>query len=323
MNITRRASLLAPLALAAPSLARARAAWPAERGPVRVIVPLAAGGTADFLARTVAQKLQEGTGLAFAVENRTGGGGAIGWAATARAAADGTTIGVVDNALPIALAMNRDIGFDARTELEFITQMALFPPILCVSNSLPVSNLAEFIAYARARPGELFYGSGGLGSVPHLQAELLQEMTGIRLNHVPYRGMAQAVTDLIGGRLAFIAPVFPTAAGQLRAGAMRPIAVGAPERIAVLPDVPTAREQGVDFVSSASFGLAAPRGTAPATASRMREVVRTVAGEELGRRMAETGGRLVLNTGAEYRAAVEAETRIWGRIIRERNITPE
>jgi tripartite-type tricarboxylate transporter receptor subunit TctC len=321
MIISRRAALAAPLALAAP--ARAQAGWPAERGPVRVIVPLAAGGTADFLARTVAQKLQEGTGLAFAVENRTGGGGAIGWSATARATADGTTIGVLDNSLPIAMAMGRDIGFDPRTELEFITQMAQFPPILCVNNSLPVTNLQEFVAYARARPGELFFGSGGQGSVPHLQAELLQDIAGIRMSHVPYRGMAQAMTDLIGGRLAFAIPVFPTAAGQLRAGAMRPIAVGAPERIAVLPDVPTAREQGVDFVSSAGFGLAAPRGTAPATAARMRDIVRAMAGEELGRRMAETGGRLVLNPGAEYRAEVEAEAQVWARIIRERNITPE
>ncbi|MCG7361512.1 tripartite tricarboxylate transporter substrate binding protein [Roseomonas sp. ACRSG] len=330
-RLTRRGAALllagAPALLARPALVRAatssRPAWPADR-PVRVIVPLAAGGTADFLARHLASRLQELTGQSFVVENRTGGGGAVGWQAVARAAPDATTVLLTDNSLAIAAAAGRDVGFDPRQDLEPVSLLAQYPPLLTAAPSLPVQDLKGFLAYAKARPGQLFYGSGGIGSVPHLQAELLQEAAGIRLNHVSYRGMAQAVTDLIGGQVQFILPVYPTVAGQLRGGALKPMAVGAAERLPALPDLPTAREQGLDFVHHAWFGLLAPRGTPQEALAGMQAVMASaMSGQDFGRRLEETGATVPGAETAAFREAMASEIALWSRVLREHNIKVE
>ncbi len=327
-----RRRTLAGLLLAAPALlpragraqGSARPQWPADR-PVRLIVPLAAGGTADFLARHLAARMQEITGQSFVVENRTGGGGTVGWQAVARAAPDATTVLVMDNSLSIAAAAGRELGFDARQDLEPVAMLAQFPPIMSVHPSLPVQDLPGFIEYAKARPERVFYGSGGIGSVPHLQVELLQSITGIRLNHVAYRGMAQAVTDLIAGQVQLIFPVFPTAAAQLRDGAIKPLAVGtASARIPALPNVPTAREQGVDFNNQAFFGMMAPRGTTPAQLAAMQAVVAAAAPDAAFRRRLEEMGALLPDASTPpFRTMLEDEVTLWTRLLRERGIKVE
>jgi tripartite-type tricarboxylate transporter receptor subunit TctC len=326
-RLTRRGAALllaaAPALLPRRSAAQARLAWPADR-PVRIIVPLAAGGTADFLARHLANRLQELTGQSFVVENRTGGGGAVGWQAVARAAPDASTVLLTDNALAIATAAGRDLGFDPRNDLEPVSLLAQYPPLMMAGPSLPVQDLPGFVAYAKSRPGQLFYGSGGIGSVPHLQAELLQETAGIRLNHVSYRGMAQAVTDLLAGQLQFILPVYPTVAGQLRGGTLKPMAVGAVARLPALPDVPTAREMGIDFVHHAWFGLLAPRGTTPEALAAMQAVLAAaMGGQDFGRRLEETGATVPAADTATFRAAIAAEIALWSRVLREHNIRVE
>ncbi|MFT8246898.1 Bug family tripartite tricarboxylate transporter substrate binding protein [Roseomonas sp. BN140053] len=329
-STTRRGALaaaLGALALGRRSLAQGAApplSWPAER-PVRLIVPLAAGGTSDFLARSLGNRLSELTGVTFVVENRTGGGGAVGWQAVARSAPDGTTIGLMDNALPIALALGRELGFDPRTELEPVSLLVNYAPVVVVSPSLPVTDLAGFVNYARQRPGELFFGSGGGGSSTHLQTELFQEVAGLRLNHVSYRGMAQAVTDLVGGRLQLLVSGVPTVLGQLRSGALRALAVGTEgPRLAVLPAVPSARETGLDFVVQSSFGIAAPRGTPAPTLARMQAAMAAaLASPELRQRLEESGGAAVGSTPEEYRRAILEEAERWTRIVRERGIQAE
>ena len=326
-RLTRRATVLA---LAAPALlpcrvlAQGTTPWPADK-PVRLVVTLAAGGTADFLARGLAQRLQEVTGNSFVVENRTGGSGAVGWQAAARAAPDATTLLVMDNSLPIAAAAGRDLGFNLARDLEAVWPLAQYAPIVVVNPSLPVADLKGFVDYAKARPGALFFGSNGIGSVTHLQTELLQAATGMRLNHVSYRGMAQAATDLVGGQVQVMLPVFPTVAGQIRGGALKPIAVGTDgPRVPALPNVPSAREQGVDFAESTWFGLMAPRGLSREALSAMQAALAAAGTSEAYRRRLEESGATVPDANAtSFGDTINREVGLWTRVLRERNITLE
>lgn len=323
--ITRRA---AALLLAAPALlprrVRAQAPWPSDK-PVRLVVTLAPGGTADFLARGLAQRLQEVTGLNFVVENRTGGSGAVGWQAAARAAPDAATLLVMDNSLPIAAAAGRDIGFNLARDLEPVWPLAQYAPIVVVNPALPVTDLRSFVDYAKARPGALFYGSNGIGSVTHLQTELLQAATGMRLNHVSYRGMAQAATDLVAGQVHVMLPVFPTVAGQIRGGALKPIAVSTEgPRIPALPEVPSAREGGIDFAEGTWFGLMAPRGTPREALATMRAALAAAAsGEAYRRRLEESGATVPDGRASPFGDTVTREVALWTRVLRERNIAIE
>ncbi|MFT8246066.1 Bug family tripartite tricarboxylate transporter substrate binding protein [Roseomonas sp. BN140053] len=332
VSLSRRAALTGTLAL--PFLANRAASqgrqpaghvtWPSNR-PVRVIVPLAAGGTSDFLARSVGARLQEMTGQSFAVENRTGGGQAVGWQAGARAVPDGTTVTMCDNSLPLAVALGRDLGFDPRAELAPVTMLAEYAPILMVNPSLPVRDLREFVAYAKDRPGQLFYGSNGVGAIPHLQAELLQDVAGIRLNHVSYRGLAQAATDLMAGQIHLVIAAIPTILGQMRSGTLRAIAVATQgPRVPAAADVPSAREQGIDFTSTNWFGMMAPQGTPPDIVASMQTTIAAALGDpDLRRRIEESGGTPASSTPDDFRHSVDAEIASWTRIVREKNIKAE
>lgn len=321
-------------ALASPALLRAasaqgpatgpgRVAWPSDKA-VRIIVPLAAGGTADFLARLLAARLGEVTGASFVVENRTGGSGAVGWLAGARAAADGATLLMMDNSLPISAAAGRDLGFDARADLEPLWLLAGFAPIVLVSAASPARDLRGFVEFAKARPDGLFFGTNGIGSVTHLQTELLMEATGIRLAHVPYRGMAQAVTDLIAGQIHLMMLVFPTVAGQVRSGAARALAVAAEVRTPAMPDVPTVREAGFDFAQGTWFGLMVPRGTAASARSAMQAALgAAMSGEAFRTRLEEAGATVPANEAGTFAGVFARELELWPRVLRERNIRVE
>ncbi|MFT8246826.1 Bug family tripartite tricarboxylate transporter substrate binding protein [Roseomonas sp. BN140053] len=282
-------------------------------------------GTSDFLARSVGARLQEMTGQSFAVENRTGGGQAVGWQAGARAVPDGTTVTMCDNSLPSAVALGRDLGFDPRAEPVPVTMLAEYAPILMVNPSLPVRVLREFVAYAKERPGQLFYGSNGVGAIPHLQAELLQDVTGIRMNHVSYRGLAQAATDLMGGQIHLVIAAIPTILGQMRSGTLRAIAVATQgPRVPAAADVPSVRELGIDFTNTNWFGVMAPQATPPEIVARMQTTIAAALGDpDLRRRIEESGGTSAGSTPDEFRRSVDAETASWTRIVREKNIKPE
>jgi tripartite-type tricarboxylate transporter receptor subunit TctC len=320
--IARRALLASSLAL--PSIARAQAApWPGDR-QVKVIVPLAPGGTADVFARLLSARLTEHAGGrgAVVVENRTGGGNAVGWQAAARAAPDGNTLLMTDNSLAMAVPLRRDLGFDPRTDLVPVSRVADLAPVICVPDKSPIRTISDLVAAARARPGEMFYGSGGIGSAPHLATELLQEVAGIRMTHVSYRGMAQATQDLSAGRVQLAIAALPTVAGLLRdGGQIRVIAVGTAERAPALPDIPTVREAGLDYDLAFWFGLFAPRGTPADMAAAMSQAFVQVAREpSVTARLQELGAKVVAGDPESFRSDIMSEIAIWERIVRERKI---
>ncbi len=325
-TLARRAVLpllAAPAILPRRALGQGRALWPSDK-PVRIVVPLAAGGTSDFLARSLANRMQEATGQSFVVENRTGGAGAVGWQAGVRAAPDGTTLTVVDNALAISAAAGRDLGFDVRTDLEPLWLLALFAPIIVVAPNAPGRDLRGFVDHVKSRPDALFYGSNGIGSAVHLKTEVLLGVTGMRMGHVPYRGMAPATTDLIAGQIQMILPVFPTVSGQIRSGALRPLAVSATERVPALPDVPTAREAGVDFAEQTWFGLVLPRGTPPEMRAAMHASLTAATTEEtFRRRLEELGATVPANAPDTFRTTFTRELDHWPRVMRDRGIRIE
>ncbi|MBY0337454.1 MAG: tripartite tricarboxylate transporter substrate binding protein [Acetobacteraceae bacterium] len=323
----RRPLLLA--ALAAPTLARAQSAppgaWPRER-PVRLVVTYPPGGTTDFVARAFAQRLSEQLGQSVVVENRTGGGGAVGWGAVVRAAPDGYTLLVTDNSLATAPPLMPQLGFDPLADLTPVSLLVDYATVFVVPAELPARSWPEFLALSRRRgAGDVFYGSMGVGSSPHLYSELLQDLAQVRMTHVPFRGMGPALTDLLAGRIQLLAAAPPTVLGALRGGTVRAIAVStAGGRIPALPDVPTFRELGLDFTYSYWYGLLGPRGLEPAIAQRLdEEVRRALAAPGFRDRFIEQGALPVAGNGEALAATMRGELARWGELIRTKDIRLE
>jgi tripartite-type tricarboxylate transporter receptor subunit TctC len=245
--------------LAVPALARAQA-YPDR--PIRMIVPGPAAGAGDLVTRIVTERMQRPLGQPIAVENRPGAGTNIGMAMVARAAPDGYTLGLPSVAShAVNRWLYRTLPFDPVADFAPIGLMALVPNLMVVSPSLPVTNVSEFIVYARARPGELNYGSVGAGSSQHLAGVQFDMITGTRMTHVPYNQGGQMNTDLMEGRVQVLFQSVSAVAELARAGRVRALACTGAERLAAFPDVPTLREAGVDIVTTGWFGLAAPAGT--------------------------------------------------------------
>jgi len=320
----RALAALAALAGLAALPAEAQApAWPRER-QVRLIVTYPPGGTSDFVARFLAQRLQEQTGQPFVVENRSGGGGVVGWTAAVRAPADGTTFLLTDNSLATAPPLYPNLGFDILTDFTPVSLLVDYPTVFVVPGNSPVRSLRDFVEAARTRGAEAgFYGSMGAGSSPHLYMEYLQDLTSIRLTHVPYRGMGPAFADLLAGRVGLLIAAPPTVLGAVREGRARAIAIGTTgSRIPALPDVPTAREQGFDFTYSFWYGVLAPRGLDPAIVQRMQqEIARFLATPEVQERFRQQGATTVGGDGAALRRVMEGELARWSEVIRVKGIT--
>ncbi|MBV1797311.1 tripartite tricarboxylate transporter substrate binding protein [Siccirubricoccus sp. G192] len=262
------APLLALLALLwpVPGPAQTPPAWPTER-PVRLIIAWPPGGTTDFVTRLYARQLGEALGQSFVVENRPGGGGSIAWRAVAGARPDGYTLLLSENSIATAVPLMPDLGLDMRRDFTPLALLVDYPSVLAVPAAFPARNLAELLAQARSRPGELNFGSMGNGSSPHLYMEVLQDLAQSRMTHVPYRGMGPAFNDLIAGRLQVVVAAPPTVLGAVRGGTVRVLAIGtAGGRIPALPDAPTLRESGIDFAYSYWYGLFGPKGLDPAIA---------------------------------------------------------
>lgn len=322
MRRRRFASLLALLALIA-SPAMAQAPWPAER-PVRIIIAWPPGGTTDFVTRLYARHLSEALNQSFVVENRPGGGGTIAWTAVARARPDGYTLLLSENSLATTNPLLPEPRFDPVAELAPVALLVDYPSVVAVPAASPARSMAEFLDLARARPGEMNYGSMGNGTAPHLYAEVLQVLTGVQMTHVPYRGMGPAFTDLLAGRLQVVLPAPPTMLGALRAGQVRALAIGtAGGRIPAMPEVPTLRESGIDFTYSYWYGLFGPRGLDPAIAARALEAIRAVnARPDVQTTFAEQGAVPLGQDGAALGTLLGGELALWTRLVRERGITP-
>ncbi|MCW8085457.1 tripartite tricarboxylate transporter substrate binding protein [Sabulicella glaciei] len=314
----RRRTLLAAAgaALAAPAFA----AWP-ERG-IRLVVPFGAGGPLDTLARLLAPLMSEDLGQPVVVENRTGAGGAIGSAEVARSAPDGYTALMAGVNLPVIPLLSRNPAFRME-DLAPLSRLAVIPHVMVVPASLPVSTVAEFVAYAKARPGRLSFASFGVTTSNHFAGELMNIRAGIDLTHVPYRGGAAAITDLLAGRVAYMFSTLPDALPFLREGQLKPLAAIHTERLRWLPDVPTLAEQGFpDVVSESAFGLLLRAGTPEAIQLRLGDAARrALASAPLRERLDGMGMVPVGSSGAEFAALIDRDIRAFSDIIRRTGMT--
>jgi tripartite-type tricarboxylate transporter receptor subunit TctC len=325
-RITRRQALACAAlawALAAPAVfaqASAPAAWPAK--PVKVIVNFPPGGAADQLARAIGMPLQEALGQPVVIENRAGANGNIGGDAVAKSPADGYTLLMSSGGM---VSVNPHIyprmAFDPAKDLVPVAAAARVLVYLVTKPSIPANNIKDFIAYVKANPGKLSYGSPGSGSSPHLAGEMFKSQAGLFALHVPYRGAAPALQDLLAGQLDFY---FDPGIGlqQVKAGKLKLLAVGSPKRSPMFPDVPTLDEAGLKgFDADTVFGFYAPAGTPADVVSRLnREINRILATQPVRDRILAMGGEALPLTPAEFGAKATEDSRRFSAIIRERKI---
>ena len=290
--------------------------------PVKVIVPSPPGGGTDILARVLAQHLSRALGQPFFVENKAGAGNMIGIEFVAHAPADGYTVLVVPSTLALNSVLYKKVPYDPVRDFAPVTLAATAPNVLVVNPALPAKSLAEFIALAKAKPGALSYGTPGIGTSPHLSMELLKSMAGIDLQHVPYRGTAAAVTDVIGGQIAATFANAFTAKPQVDSGRVRALAVSGPNRIEAFPAVPPVAEAGVPgYEAMQWYGIVAPAGTpGPIIARLHAEAARALQSDEMKEKLALDGAQPVGSTPAEFAALIRRELEKWTRVVRAAGI---
>ena len=320
--IARRTLLLTSL-LAATTAARAQA-WPSR--PLRIVVPFAAGaGILDIVARQISQPLGERLGQQVVIDNKPGAGGNVGADIVAKAAPDGYTIMVGSTAMLVAPALYASVPFDPLADFVPVTQINSAPLLLVVHPSLPVKSVADFIAYAKANPGKLNYGSGGVGATPFLAVESLRAVVGFEAVHVPYRGGAPALADLAAGQLSFMIENVPGTLPLVRDGRLRALAITSSKRSALVPELPTMQEAGVPGYEMIGWnGIFAPKGTPAAIVTRLNdELVKVLRAPEMKEQFAKLGAEAVGNDPVEFAAFVRSESARWLKIIRDKGIKPE
>ena len=287
--------------------------------PVRVIVPFPAGGPADLFGRSLAQGMSANLGQPVIIENKAGVGGVLGVDTAAKAAPDGYTL-ALNSASTVAIApfSMSTIPYDPNKDLALITTVVRVPEVLAVHPSLPVKSLAELVAYARANPGKVNYGSAGSGSITHLAGELLKAEAKIDLVHIPYKGAAPAVNDLLGGQVQMGVFDVPVLLPHIRAGKLKALAVTSGSRASTLPDVPTTGELNYPKVLSDNwYGLVAPAATPPAVLKRLNEAaVAALRSPELVEQYAKVSGIASPSTPQEYAAFLAVEQAKWGAIVK-------
>jgi len=284
--------------------------------PVRIIVPSPPAGGTDIVARVLASHFTNALGQQFYVENKPGAGNMIGIEAAARAAPDGYTLLMVASTLVLNSVLYKQVPYDPMRDFAPITLAATAPNILVVDPKLPINSLADLIAAAKAKPGALSYGTPGIGTSPHLCMELLKSMAGIDLTHVPYRGTAAAVTDVMGGQIAVAFATALTAKPLVDAGRLRALAVSGPQRVQALPDVPPVAQAGVPgYEAMQWYGLLAPAGTAAPTIERLhREAIVALRSREMKERLATDGAEPLGTTPAQFAAFIGRERDKWTRV---------
>lgn len=307
--------------LGAPAV-RAQA-WPGKS--IRIVVPYPPGGFTDVTARLVAQKLQERLGQTVVIDNRPGANGIIGADAVAKAAPDGYTFGVVIAAHAANTSLYPKLPYDPAKDLAAVSLIGLSPLIAAVNNDAPFKTAAQLIDYAKRFPGKISFGSSGNGSAAHLSTELWKAQTGTYMVHIPYRGAAAALTDLMGGQIQLL---FDAASGLInpgKTGKVRLIGVAGERRLPAAPDVPTFVEQGfTKFVASTWAGMLAPAATPPDIVRRMAdEVGRAVRLDDVKARLDGMGTVPVGNTPEQFQEFLAAETAKWGKVIREAKVTAD
>lgn len=290
--------------------------------PITIIVPYAPGGSADLATRVLAQFAAPGVGAPMVVDNRTGGGGVVGWGAAARSAPDGATLLTVELSYAIAAGLIPTLPFDPQKAFTQITTAVKVPHVLVVNPAVPAKNVQEFIALAKAQPGKLNYGSGGNGTNTHLAGELFKSTTGVDIVHVPYKGAGAVLTDLMGNQVQALITSVPTALPHIKSGKLRALMVTGSERNAMLPDVPTAKEAGIPKMDIDYWiGIGAPAGTPQATVDKLnKEFNAALAQPEAKKKFAEMGMTVVANTPAQATQLVNSEIQRWSAVIKQAGI---
>ncbi len=312
-------ALTAPVSIAQPSPAQA---FPSR--PVRIIVPSAPGGTIDIITRAVAQRLTEGLGQPAIVENRAGSATIVAEEYVARAAPDGYTLLMTGTSRATNPHMYAKLAYDPVHDLTGISLVATSGNVLIVNPTLPAKSVSELIALAKASPTPLFYGTAAYGSSGHLAGELFKQLSGAKLQQVPYKGAAPAIADLIGGQIHMTFDNIPVALPHIRAGRLRALGVTSARRSPLLPEVPTIAEAGLpDYEMTAMFGLTAPARTPPDVIARLNaETVRALQTPQLRERFTGLGFDTVGSSPEEYNRLVAAEYERLGKLIREAGLKP-
>jgi tripartite-type tricarboxylate transporter receptor subunit TctC len=291
---------------------------------VHWIVSFPAGGPNDIVARIIGQYLSDHLGQQFVIENRAGAGGNIGMQSVLTSAPDGYTIAFVGPNYAINATLYEKLPFNFIRDSAPVAGTMRLANVMEVHPAVPANDVAEFIAYAKANPGKINFASGGVGTSPHLSGELFKTMTGTNIVHVPYRGTAPALTDLVAGQVQVMFDNIPGSIGHIRTGKVRALGVTAAKRVAALPDVPTIGETVPGYEVSIWYGIAAPRGTPPEIVDKLNQAVNAVlAYPKLQARLAELGGEPMPMAPAEFGKLVAEETEKWAKVIRAANIKVE
>ena len=318
MTLRRRRFLQISAAAAAlpflPHLARAADAYPSRT--VRIIVATSAGGTTDIVARLLGHWLADKLGQSFIVENRTGGGNNIGTEAAARSPADGYTLFMANTVNAINTTLYKNLNYNFTTDLVPVAIVMRSPVIMQVHPSVPAKTVPEFIAYAKANPGKVNMGSGGVGATGHMAGELFQLLSGIKLTHVPYRGESLALTDLLGGQVQVVFATAGSSIQYIKADKLRPLAVTTTERIALLPDLPTLKEYLPGYEASSWNGLTAPKNTPPEIIEKLnREINAAMADPKIKSRIVDLGGPPIIGSPADFGKIIAEDTAKWAKVI--------
>jgi tripartite-type tricarboxylate transporter receptor subunit TctC len=318
MKIRRRRFLqLATAAMVLPAAARGVWAQGYPHQPVRLLLGYPPGGSADITARLTGQWLSERLGQPFVIESRPGAGTNLATEAVVRAAPDGYTLLLVPPAAAINATLYEKLNFDFLRDIEPIAGIIRFPNVVVVNPSLPIKSIPELIAYAKANPGKLNMASSGNGSTIHMSGELFKMMTGIDMVHVPYRGGAPALTDLISGQVHVMFDNIPTSAEHVKAGRLRGLAVTGPTRSEVLPELPTVADFLPGYEASAWYGLGAPRRTPGEIVDKLNKTMNAIlADPKTKARFTELGGSTLPGSPADFAKYLADETEKWGKVVK-------
>jgi tripartite-type tricarboxylate transporter receptor subunit TctC len=323
MHASSRIALVL-LALAFPIAAHAQGSpYPAK--PIRFVVPYPPGGSNDVLSRIIAQAMSAGLGQQVVIDNRGGAGGMIGADNVAKSAPDGYSLVNVQASFTANAALRTRMPYDPMGDFAYIGMMARGPLLVVVHPSLPVKTMKEFIAFARARPGAINYGSTGTGGHNHLATELFKRMAKVNMVHVPYKGVAPALTDLMGGHTQLVMTSLPSAMSQVHAGRLKALAVGSEQRSSFMPELPTIAESGVPgYMAEFWWGIAAPAKTPPDIVNRLAaELSKALQSADVKQRFAAEGAEPAVMSRDQFTKFVSNEITRWRKVAQESNIKPE
>ena len=325
MTLSRRQALeLTAGAVVFAPISRGAQAQTYPMRPVRIIVGFPAGGPTDITARLIAQWLSERLGQEFLVENRPGAASNIGTEAALRAAPDGYTLLLVTSSNAVNATFYENLSFDFINDITPVAGIIRVPFVMEINPGIPAKTVPEFIAYAKANPGKINMASGGTGTSVHIAGELFKMMAGVNLVHVPYRGSAPALTDLIGGQVQVTFDILPSSLQHIRSGALRALAVTSTARSAVLPDVPTLSEFLPAYEATAWYGIAAPTGTASEIVGKLnKEINGGLADAKIKARLADLGGTTIPGSPSAFGKLVAEEIEKWGKVVKFSGAKPE